>query len=89
MLRDAGCEDFYVEAGGDFQAVGVNAEGQPWRVGIRNPFNPGEIVKVLAISDRGVATSGTYIRGQHIYNPVAGGRAGPEILSITVIGPDV
>ena len=89
MLRDAGCEDFYVEAGGDFQAVGVNAEGRPWGVGIRNPFNIGEIVKVLAISNRGVATSGTYIRGQHIYDPVTGGPPDPEILSITVIGPDV
>ncbi len=89
MLRDAGCENFYVEAGGDFQASGANAEGRPWRVGIRNPFKPAEIVKVLAVSDRGVATSGTYIRGQHIYNPVAGGPTDPEILSLTVIGPDV
>jgi thiamine biosynthesis lipoprotein len=89
MLRDAGCADFYVEAGGDFQAAGTNAEGRPWRVGIRSPFNMGEIVKVLAVSNRGVATSGTYIRGQHIYNPVTGGLPDPEILSITVIGPDV
>jgi FAD:protein FMN transferase len=89
MLRDAGCENYYVEAGGDFQAAGVNAEGRPWRVGIRSPFNMGEILKVLAISNQGVATSGTYIRGQHIYNPVTGGLADPEILSITVIGPDV
>jgi thiamine biosynthesis lipoprotein len=89
MLRDAGCGNFYVEAGGDFQAVGANAEGRAWRVGIRSPFNTGDIVKALAVSDRGVATSGTYIRGQHIYDPVTGGLTDPEILSITVIGPDV
>jgi thiamine biosynthesis lipoprotein len=89
MLRAAGCDDFYVEAGGDFQAAGLNAEGQPWRIGIRNPFNTAEIVKVLAVSNRGVATSGTYIRGQHIYNPVTGGLPDPEILSITVIGQNV
>ncbi len=89
MLRDVGCENFYVEAGGDFQAAGVNAESRPWRVGIRSPFNTAEIVKVLEIRDRGVATSGTYIRGQHIYNPVTGGPTDPEILSTTVIGPDV
>ncbi len=88
-LRQAGCENFYVEAGGDFQTVGLNAEGAPWRVGIRSPFNTAEIVKVLEIRDRGVATSGTYIRGQHIDNPVSGGGSDPEILSITVIGPDV
>ena len=37
--------------------------GQDWRVGIRNPFNLHEIVKVLAVSDCGVATSGTYDPG--------------------------
>lgn len=89
MLCDAGCQNFYVDAGGDFQAVGVNAAGRPWRVGIRNPFKIDEIVKVLAISDRGVATSGTYIRGQHIYNPVTGSLPDSEIVSITVVGPDV
>jgi FAD:protein FMN transferase len=89
MLANAGCAHFYVEAGGDFQAVGLNAEGQAWRVGIRNPFNTREIVKVLAISNRGVATSGTYIRGQHIYNPLTGGLPDPEIVSMTVIGPNV
>ncbi len=89
MLCSFGCDNFYVEAGGDFQAMGLNAEGKPWRVGIRNPFHIEEIVKVLAVSNRGVATSGTYIRGQHIYNPITGGLPSAEILSITVIGPNV
>ncbi len=89
LLCNSGYEHFYVEAGGDFQAVGLNAEGEPWRVGIRNPFHTDEIVKVLAVSNCGVATSGTYIRGQHIYDPVRGGLPDPEILSITVIGPNV
>jgi thiamine biosynthesis lipoprotein len=89
MLCKSGCDHFYVEAGGDFQAVGLNAEGEPWRVGIRNPFQTDEIVTILAVSNCGVATSGTYIRGQHIYDPVSGSLPDTEILSITVIGPDV
>lgn len=94
MLLDAGYAHFYVEAGGDFQVAGLSPQGRPWRAGIRSPFNPAEIVKILAISDRGVATSGTYARGRHIYNPVGDGSEGDdssldEILSITVIGPDV
>lgn len=89
LLCAAGCEDFYVEAGGDFEAVGLNNEGKPWSVGIRNPFHQDEIVKVLAVSNRGVATSGTYVRGQHIYNPIDGGLPDDEILSITVIGPNI
>lgn len=89
LLCHAGCGNFYVEAGGDFQAAGRNVYGEPWRVGIRNPFNTNEIVKVLAVSDCGVATSGTYIRGQHIYNPLTDTPPDPEILSITVIGSSV
>lgn len=89
ILRCAGCANFYVDAGGDIEAVGHNAEGQPWRVGIRNPFNIRQIVKVLAISGCGVATSGTYIRGQHIYDPHAPGQTINDIVSLTVIGPNV
>ncbi len=89
IVRQSGFENYYVEAGGDFQAAGKNAQGQEWRVGIRSPFKPDEIVKVLAVSGRGVATSGTYLRGQHIYNPKAPGEQIADIVSLTVIGPDV
>lgn len=87
-LADEGWHNFYVDAGGDVQVSGTNG-GSPWRVGIRNPFNRHENVKVLALSDCGVATSGTAIRGQHIYNPHAPGATLLEVASITVIGPDV
>ncbi len=89
MLTQMGYQNFYVEGSGDFQVAGKNDQGQDWRVGIRNPFNMDEIVKVLAISDRGIATSGTYARGQHIYNPHNGDHPIDDILSLTVIGPDV
>ena len=89
LVRQRGFQNYTVEAGGDFQAVGKNSQGQDWRVGIRNPFNLNEIVKVLSVSNCGVATSGTYIRGQHIYNPKGEGAPTSDILSLTVIGPDV
>lgn len=89
LLRQDGFENFYVEAGGDIQACGKNAEGQNWRVGIRSPFNLHEIVKVLSVTDCGVATSGTYIRGQHIYNPKSSAPLVTEVVSLTVIGPNI
>jgi len=89
LLRQNGFENFYVDAGGDIQMSGCNSADAPWRVGIRNPFNPEEIVKVLSVTDRGVATSGTYVRGQHIYNPLAEGQIITDILSLTVVGPDI
>jgi thiamine biosynthesis lipoprotein len=89
IMRLAGCRNFYVDAGGDIQAVGKNSRGQPWRVGIRNPFDMHQIVKVLAVSNRGVATSGTSIRGQHIYSPKTDGPLVTDVVSLSVIGPNI
>ncbi len=89
IIREAGFENFSVYAGGDIQVSGKNAQGQDWRVGIQNPFNPREIVKVLSLQDCGIATSGTYARGQHIYNPKQPDRAITDIVSLTVIGLDI
>jgi thiamine biosynthesis lipoprotein len=89
LIRQAGFENYYVDAGGDIQAAGLNSRGHAWRVGIRNPFNLDQIVKVIGISNCGVATSGTYIRGQHIYNPFRPGEALTDVVSLTVIGPDI
>jgi thiamine biosynthesis lipoprotein len=88
-LRGRGLKDFCLEAGGDFQVSGVSAGGRPWKIGIRNPFNREEIIKVLTVSNEGVATSGTAIRGQHIYNPHAPAAPIEDIKSLTVIGPNI
>jgi len=89
LLAARGFADFYVDAGGDVQTVGRNGDGHPWRVGIRNPFRREEVVKVLAISDRGVATSGTAIRGPHIYDPYSADPLETDVLSLTVVGPTI
>ena len=88
MLQDAGWRNFYIDAGGDIQVAGTKG-GHPWRIGIRNPFNRSENVKVLTITDKGIATSGTAIRGQHIYDPHRPHTPLEDIISLTVIGPNV
>ena len=89
LIRKAGYENYFVNAGGDIAMSGKNAKGEEWSVGIRNPFNIREIVKVVYPRGRGIATSGSYIRGAHIYNPHAPSEELKDIMSITVIGPDV
>ena len=89
LLSSLGYEHYYVDAGGDIQAHGRNAKGKPWTVGIRNPFGGTGMVKVLAIENAGIATSGTYLRGQHIYDPRNKNEPITEIVSLTVIGPDI
>jgi len=91
LILDAHCEHFYVDAGGDIQPHGKNTKGDEWTVGIRDPFrqHEHEIVKVIYPRGAGVATSGTYIRGQHIYNPHAPEKHITDIVSLTVVGPDI
>ena len=88
MLNAWGYRNFFIDAGGDIQVAGNN-DGKLWRVGIRNPFNRTEYVKVLSLTDRGIATSGTAIRGQHIYNPYHRNTPLVDVVSITVIGPNI
>ncbi len=89
LLRERGYQNFYVDAGGDIQTWGLTEDDQPWRVGIRNPFNMAEIVKAVAVGSQGVATSGTYARGQHIYRPNHADEPIEDIVSLTVIGPNI
>jgi len=89
QLVASGFDNFYIEAGGDIQVHGSYQKDIPWSIGIRNPFNIDEIIKVLQIRNQGVATSGTYIRGEHIYDPRASYRAVHAVKSLTVIGPNI
>jgi thiamine biosynthesis lipoprotein len=89
LLKQKGFKNYYINAGGDIEAAGRNAAGQIWRVGIANPRHPREIVQSVKIENRGIATSGTYQRGQHIYNPHQPDHQLIELLSCTVIGPNI
>ena len=89
LLTNEGVRDFYVEAGGDVQVSGTNQQKQPWVVGIRNPFNRAQIIKTVTLTTQGLATSGTYVRGQHIYNPHKPKAPIKDVASLSVIGPNI
>jgi thiamine biosynthesis lipoprotein len=90
ILKGHPFENFYIDVGGDVQAEGKSESGGPWKIGIRDPFGGRDtIVKVVYVSGKGIATSGTYIRGQHIYDPRTGSAPANDIVSLTVVGPDV
>ncbi len=88
LLRDRDCKDFFIEAGGDVQVSGHNREGLPWRVGLKHPKQQGKFAKVVRLVDAAIATSGSYERGQHIYNPHTG-VAVDDPISLSVIGRDI
>lgn len=83
-LRDAGYEDFTVDAGGDLYFAGSNAAGEPWSVGIRHPRSDGQLIEALRVSNTAVCTSGDYERRasgdndaieHHIIDPRTGASA--------------
>jgi thiamine biosynthesis lipoprotein len=88
ILDEDGFVSFCIEAGGDIEVRGANDEGKPWVVGIRSPFDPSLMIRKLHLHSCGIATSGTYVRGEHIWNPRTGANAN-EVASLTVIGPNV
>ena len=48
-----------------------------------------ENIKILELTDIGIATSGNAIRGQHIYNPHEPKKQITDIVSLTVIGKNI
>jgi len=93
-LAEFGCNQVFVEAGGDLLVKGGKPQGQPWRIGVRNPrpAMAGKLVTIEAV-DLAVATSGDYfqaftpdLRLHHIINPRTGFSA-PELASCTITAP--
>jgi thiamine biosynthesis lipoprotein len=84
LVEAMGYDNYFIDVGGDIQSRGTT-----WTVGIRSPFNRNEIVKIIRPAGRGIATSGTYIRGQHIYDPFEPDKKITDIVSLTVVGPDI
>lgn len=90
ILRDHGIKNFYISAGGDIQTSGLNEDNEPWCIGIQNPFNEKEeIIKKVYLNGNGIATSGSYVRGAHIYNPINPKNKIEDLVSMTVIGPNI
>ena len=88
ILVRAGSGAHCVNGGGDVQCAGDAAPGQPWRVGIAHPLQPGRFAAVVVVTGLAVATSGTAERGHHVLDPHTGlPPGGPTgLASVTAVG---
>ena len=94
FLEISGIKNYLVEIGGEVLVRGKNASKSRWEVGIRQPepLNP-KLVTKIKISDKAVATSGTYqnffsvngVNYSHILNPNTGFPIKHDLVSATVI----
>jgi thiamine biosynthesis lipoprotein len=86
-----------INAGGDIAISGLQVNGDPWSVGIIDPFNPDQHVEMLYVGRCGVATSGRdYRRWQkngiwqhHIIDPRTNQPAQSDIIASSIVAPTV
>lgn len=84
-----------VDAGGDIAISDPRADGEPWLIGVADPFAPDRDLAALDVIRGGVATSGRDYRrwqqgGQwrhHIIDPRTGQPAATDLMSVTVVAP--
>ncbi|MFO7996905.1 MAG: FAD:protein FMN transferase [Dehalococcoidia bacterium] len=90
-LASRGVEDALVDIGGDIRAIGATS----WAIGIVDPRTEGELLGVIQLEHKAIATSGDYMRYHligaerihHIIDPRTGKPAGDSI-SVTVVAED-
>ena len=94
IAQEAGIQQALFDLGGNIYAFGTKADGTPWRVGVKDPAQPGgSPALALAVQDRSVVTSGMYerffeqegIRYHHILNPATGYPVWNDIQSVTIV----
>ena len=92
VCREAGIAHGLVNLGGDVGCVGPRPDGSPWRIGIRHPRRPGELLASVPLAAGALATSGDYERcivigGErwgHILDPRTGWPV-RELASVSVV----
>ena len=94
LLISKGAPAGIINASGDMNTWGTQANGEDWKVGIVNPLNKNKVFAVLPLHQGAVVTSGDYekyvrfngVRYTHIINPKTGYPA-TGIISATVFAP--
>jgi FAD:protein FMN transferase len=91
ILESRGIGDALVDIGGDIRAIGEKS----WTIGIVDPRVEGELLGVIQLENKAIATSGDYMRYHligaerihHIIDPKTGEPAGDSI-SVTIVAQD-
>ncbi|MGL4562965.1 MAG: FAD:protein FMN transferase [Brevinema sp.] len=93
ILKNLGLTSGIVNAGGNVRVFGKKPDGEPWKVGIRNPSGE-NIQEVVTLHDgEAIATSGDYEQFfihegkiyHHIFDPKTGSPAVHNLASVSVI----
>lgn len=81
--------DLLINAGGDIALACRRLDTPDWVVAIEDPRDRSEVLRTVNLRSGAVATSGFAARGRHILHPATGRPASDELLSATVVGPEL
>lgn len=96
ILKNSGVIAGIINASGDISTWGTQVNGEPWAIGVNNPFKEEKMAAIIQQKGEvSVTTSGSYekfaeINGKrfsHIINPKTG-MPSTGLTSVTIIGPD-
>ncbi len=98
MLEAKGAKNYYVEIGGEIRVLGLNSDGELWKIGIDEPTDNSDaenrtVQKVIELKDKSIATSGSYrkffirdgVRYSHTIDPKTGRPVEHSLLSVSVV----
>lgn len=94
VLKEEGVRSAIIDLGGNVFALGERVDGNPWRIGIQNPFEGrGQIIGTIEVKDKSIVTSGVYERYiekegkkyHHILSPFTGYPYDNEIAGVTIV----
>ena len=97
LFRKKGIHSALIDLGGNICVVGNNFDGELWKIGIRDPFEPlTKPALVVHAKDCSVITSGNYERYKisdgkkfsHFFDPKTGQSVMNDLLSVTLIDAD-
>lgn len=94
LFKERGIENAYVNFGGNVSVMGRNEKGNPWSVGVRDPFgaSSSDVVALMKTTEGSLVTSGLYERSfekdgkryWHILDPRTGYPAQTDLVSASV-----
>lgn len=93
LLLSRGVKSGVIDLGRNILLIGEKPEQEPFSIGIQSPDASGELLRVLALRDKSLVTSGTYeryfdYRGQryhHVLDPFTGFPADRGLLAVTIL----
>lgn len=93
LLLSRGVESGVIDLGRNILLIGKKPGDTPFSIGVQSPMNSGELLRVLALKDQSLVTSGTYERYfdhdgrryHHVLDPFTGFPADRGLLGVTVL----